>query len=114
MDDELIHYELSESIIGAAMHVLNALKPGDTRAYNLGIGKPFSVKDVVESVKRVSGREFEVRIGSRRAGDAAALYASGERARRELGWSPRFEHLDAIVETAWKWRERHPRGYASV
>jgi UDP-glucose 4-epimerase len=71
------------------------------------------VKEVIESVRRVSGREIEVKIGPRRAGDAAALYASGDLARRELGWSPRFETLDAIVETAWAWRSTRPDGYAS-
>lgn len=101
-----------DDLVDAHVRLLQALKPGDARAYNLGIGRPFSVKDVVESVRRVSGRAFEVRSGARRAGDAAALYASGERARRELGWSPRFEELDAIVETAWRWRVKHPHGYA--
>lgn len=102
-----------DDLVDAHVRLLEALKPGDMRAYNLGIGKPFSVKEVVESVKRVSGRDFEVREGSRRAGDASALFASGEKARRELGWSPRFEDLDAIVETAWRWREKRPGGYAS-
>lgn len=103
-----------DDLVDAHVRLLNDLRPGDARAYNLGIGRPFSVREVVDSVRRVSGKDFAARIGPRRAGDAAALYASGDLARRELGWSPRFNDLDAIVETAWRWRERHPDGYASA
>ncbi|MGP1309964.1 MAG: UDP-glucose 4-epimerase GalE [Phycisphaerales bacterium] len=102
-----------DDLVDAHVSLLGSLKPGDARAYNLGLGVPFSVKQVVDSVKRVSGRDFEVRVGPRRAGDAAALYASGDLARTELGWDPRFTDLDAIVQTAWAWRSSRPDGYAS-
>jgi len=102
-----------DDLVDAHVKLLNALNPGDARAYNLGIGRPFSVRDVIDSVRRVSGREIETRVGPRRAGDAAALWASGEMARKELGWSPRFTELDEIVRTAWKWRQSRPHGYAS-
>jgi UDP-glucose 4-epimerase len=102
-----------DDLVDAHVRLLDNLRPGDARAYNLGIGRPFSVKEVIESVRRVSGRPIEVKIGPRRAGDAAALYASGDRARKDLGWSPRFDDLDAIVETAWAWRSTRPAGYAS-
>jgi UDP-glucose 4-epimerase len=52
--------------------------------------------------------------GPRRAGDPAILFASSDRVRRELGWQPQYEDVDAIVETAWRWRERHPQGYATA
>ena len=60
------------------------------------------------------GKAVPFEMALRRDGDPAALFASSERVRRELGWRPRFEELDVIVETAWRWRVAHPRGYATV
>lgn len=104
-----------DDLVDAHMRLLAALEPAshEFRAYNLGTGRPASVREVIASVRRVTGRDFEVRESARRAGDAAALYASGEKARRELGWSPRFVELDAIVETAWRWFASHPDGYGA-
>jgi UDP-glucose 4-epimerase len=79
---------------------------------NLGSATGHSVLQVIESVERVSGRKVPHRFCPRRAGDPAALVASSERARRELGWRPRFADLDEIVRTALLWREAHPSGYA--
>jgi UDP-glucose-4-epimerase GalE len=98
----------------AAAHLLalNALRAGGrSTAYNLGNGRPISVREVVASVERVTGRPVPATRGARRAGDPAVLYASSDRIRRELGWSPRYEAIEMIVETAFRWRERHPRGY---
>ena len=78
---------------------------------NLGNGVGHSVLQVIETVQRVSGREVPYRICPRRPGDAAVLVASSERAKRELGWRPRFADLDEIVRTALVWREAHPNGY---
>jgi UDP-glucose 4-epimerase len=66
---------------------------------------------VVDSVERVTGRTVPVTIGGRREGDPAILFASSDKIRRTLGWTPRYEEIDVIVETAWRWREAHPRGY---
>jgi UDP-glucose 4-epimerase len=66
---------------------------------------------VIESVGRVAGRPVPYTMGPRRAGDPAVLYASSARIKRDLGWQPRFEEIDTIVKTAWRWRESHPRGY---
>ncbi len=78
---------------------------------NLGNGTGHSVMQVIESVQRVSGRRVPYRISPRRAGDPAVLVASAERAKRELGWRPRFADLDEMVRTALLWREAHPNGY---
>jgi UDP-glucose 4-epimerase len=93
---------------------LEALRAGaPSNAYNLGNGKPTSVRDVITSVERVTGRRVPHDVAPRREGDPAALYAASDRVRQELGWKPAFEDLDVIVETAWRWREAHPQGYAT-
>lgn len=84
---------------------------GASRAYNLGTGTPQSVKAVIQSVERVTGRPVPRTIGPRRPGDPAALYAAPGRARGELGWSPGLAELDTIVSTAWAWHRSHPDGY---
>lgn len=98
----------------ADAHVLalDALRGGAPSAtYNLGNGRPASVREVIDSVGRITGRQVPYTLAPRRAGDPAVLYASSARIRRELGWQPRYETVDAIVETAWRWREAHPHGY---
>jgi UDP-glucose 4-epimerase len=80
-------------------------------AYNLGNGDGFTVLEVVDAVRRVTGRRPRTRSAPRRAGDPAVLVASSERARRELGWKPAYPSLDAILETAWRWHREHPAGY---
>jgi len=92
---------------------LNRLEGGGpSGSYNLGNGTGMSVKEVVETIARVGGRPVPHSIGPRRPGDPARLVASNERARRELGWAPRLGQLDTIVDTAWRWHERSPRGYS--
>ena len=78
--------------------------------YNLGNGKGFSVLEVIESARRVTGHPIPVEIHPRRAGDPAVLVASSEKAIRELGWRPRYTRLDDIVRTAWVW---HQKRYAT-
>ena len=100
----------------AAAHVLalDSLTSGSSsRTYNLGNGRPTSVRAIMDAVERVTGRPVPYTAGARRPGDPAVLFASSERIRRELGWLPRFEDVDTIVETAWRWRERHPGGYGA-
>lgn len=77
-------------------------QPG-ARAYNLGNGAGYSVREVVESVERVTGRQVVCEPGPRRPGDPPRLVADANRARAELGWTPRHAGLDAMVETAWAW-----------
>ncbi len=80
-------------------------------AYNLGNGQGHSVLDVIEAVRRVSGRAVPVRVADRRAGDPAVLVASSARIQRETGWQPFFAAIDDIVATAFAWREAHPAGF---
>lgn len=98
----------------ASAHVaaLTALEGGSaSAAYNLGSGDGVTVRQVVERVGNLAGRSVPHTVGPRRPGDPARLVAASGRARRELGWTPRHQTLDSIVETAWRWHERHPRGY---
>ena len=96
----------------AQAHILAlyALDRG-SRTYNLGNGTGFSVKQVVETVRQVTGLPIPVEIGPRRPGDPAVLVASSEAIRRNLGWDPQVTRLDAIVESAWRWHLAHPNGY---
>ncbi len=99
----------------AAAHLLALeylLDGGPSAIFNLGNGSGFSVREVIESVKRISGREFEVVERPRRPGDPPELVASSERIARQLGWKPSFPRLDSIVETAWRWHSLHPGGYS--
>jgi UDP-glucose 4-epimerase len=87
-------------------------KGGDSSIYNLGNGKGFSVKEVIEIARKVTGHPIPAVAEDRRAGDPATLVASSERTRAELGWKPRRDSLEQIIESAWAWHQSHPRGYA--
>jgi len=80
-------------------------------AYNLGNGNGYSVKEVVEVAREVTGRPIPATVTKRRPGDPAVLVASADRARTELGWTPELASLRTIIETAWNWHRRHPHGY---
>lgn len=83
--------------------------------YNLGCGgNGYSVREVIETARRVTGKEIPVRIGPRRAGDPAVLIASSNKIKSELGWQPQFQDLEVIIESAWRWMETHPDGYGST
>lgn len=99
----------------ASAHLLaldSLQRGGPSAAYNLGNGRPTSVREVLAAVERVTGRAVAAPVAPRRAGDPAILYASSARIRSDLGWVPRYEEIDVIVQTAWRWRETHPQGYA--
>lgn len=100
-----------EDLCAAHLVAMEALQPGDARFYNLGIGRGYSVKEVLDSAQRVTGREIPVEYGVRRPGDPAVLFADAQKLRRELGWSPRYTEIDPIVATAWNWMKNHPEGY---
>jgi UDP-glucose-4-epimerase GalE len=96
----------------AHVKALEALaETGRSTAYNLGTGTPHSVRAVIESVERITGRRVPWTLGPRREGDPAVLYAAPQKAKAELHWKPRFADLDAIIATAWHWHQRHPGGY---
>ena len=97
----------------ARVHIqaLNALDDG-SRIYNLGCGGAgYSVREVIDTAERVTGKEIPIRFGPRRAGDPAILVASSDRIKSELGWQPQFQDLGLIIESAWRWMQDHPDGY---
>ena len=97
----------------ARAHIL-ALSILDERSaiYNLGCGGDgYTVREVIEVAREVTGRDIPARVGARRPGDPAVLVAASEKIKRELGWKPRFQDLRKVVESAWEWMQTHPRGY---
>ena len=96
----------------AHLLVLEALKEKERLVYNLGNGRGFSVREVIETVRRVTGHAIPAIESPRRAGDPAVLVASSEKIKEELGWAPKYAELDSIVRSAWEWRKAHPNGYA--
>jgi len=96
----------------AALRSLEA--GGPSGAFNLGNGNGVSVRELLDSVGRVTGRPVPHRMGARRPGDPARLVASSARARQVLGWTPRVADLDAIVGTAWRWHRQHRHGYRQL
>jgi len=96
----------------AQAHILalRALDKG-SRTYNLGNGRGFSIKEVIETAREVTGHPIPAEVGPRRPGDPATLIAGSEKIRRELGWEPQYPNLRDIIESAWKWHQVHPNGY---
>jgi UDP-glucose 4-epimerase len=86
---------------------------GAARFYNLGTGRPTSVREVLRAVEKASGLKVPHTIAPRRAGDPPALYADSTKAKTELGWTPRHTGIESIVATAWKWHAAHPNGYGA-
>ena len=97
----------------AQAHILalKSLNQHSGARYNLGNGEGFTVLEVIGTAKRVTGVGIPYEFAPRRSGDPAVLVASPERAKRELGWEPKFTELEAIVESAWRWHKSHPEGY---
>jgi UDP-glucose-4-epimerase GalE len=90
------------------------VETGRSGAYNLGTGRPHSVKEVIGAVERVTGRTVPWTLAPRRPGDPAVLYAAPKKAQTELRWQPRHADLETIVRTAWDWRRAHPHGYGDT
>jgi UDP-glucose 4-epimerase len=90
---------------------LEALDSREALAYNLGNGKGFSVREVIDAARRVTGQPIPAIETPRRPGDPPTLVASSDKIRRELGWEPKFAGLESIVQSAWDWHRTHPRGY---
>ncbi|MBU5484791.1 UDP-glucose 4-epimerase GalE [Clostridium sp. MSJ-11] len=86
-------------------------KGGDSRIYNLGNGQGFSVKEVIEVARKVTGEPIKAEIAERRKGDPAVLVASSKKIIDELGWIPEFNSIETIINTAWNWYKNHPDGY---
>lgn len=90
---------------------LEALGDGHSRVYNLGSGTGYSVREVIETAREVTGHGIPAEDAPRRAGDLPALVADSTRIKDELGWSPQYDDLKKIIETAWNWHSNHPNGY---
>lgn len=96
----------------AHLLALDALLNGHaTDSYNVGIGTGYSNREIVETVKKVSGIDIQVQVALRRPGDPAELVADSTRLRRELNWEPHHSDLETIIGSAWKWHQSHPNGY---
>jgi UDP-glucose 4-epimerase len=100
-------------LASAHLLVLDALRKKDKLIYNLGNGKGFSVREVIETARRVTGHRIPVREVARRPGDPAILVASSEKIKRELNWQPQYANLEDIVRSAWDWFRAHPSGYVA-
>jgi UDP-glucose 4-epimerase len=98
----------------ASAHVaaLHELERQDRMVYNVGNGRGFSVREVVEVAREITGHAIPVKDCPRRPGDPAILVASSEKIQRELGWRPRYRNLEDILASAWEWHRSHPQGYA--
>ena len=94
----------------AQAHMLG-LAPGKSGFYNLGNGDGYSVREVIAACEKISGKKIPAIEKPRRPGDPPRLVAAADKAKRELGWQPRFPKLDDIVASAWRWHQKHPRGY---
>jgi UDP-glucose 4-epimerase len=94
----------------ARAHIL-ALGATASGFYNLGTGGGSSVRQVIATCRKITGRKIDMIEKIRRPGDPARLIASSEKIKNELGWRPQFQSLDAIIESAWKWHQKFPRGY---
>ncbi len=98
----------------AEAHILalEALADGRSRKYNLGNGKGYSIREVLEMARAVTGCEIRAEVGPRRPGDPGTLIADSTRITKELGWQPQYNTLRQIIETAWNWHRHNPKGYA--
>jgi len=88
--------------------------PGARFFYNLGTGKPFSVREIIQAVEKITGKKVPVIESPRRAGDPPALFADSSKAKKELGWTPKFMDAESVIATAWKWHQSHPNGYGDA
>ncbi|MBI4999321.1 UDP-glucose 4-epimerase GalE [Candidatus Gottesmanbacteria bacterium] len=86
-------------------------KKSASKIFNLGAERGYSNKEVLEMVKKVTGVDFKVKVGQKREGDPAEIFADSSKIKREFGWQPKYSDLATIVETAWKWHRTHPKGY---
>lgn len=108
---DFIHVlDLAEAHLLALDYLLNQK---ESAVFNLGNQKGFSVKEIIRVAERITGETVPVIHGDRRPGDPPVLVAGAEKIKRRLGWKPRFDEIETIIETAWNWHRSHPFGYAS-
>ncbi len=100
-----------DDLADAHLRALDRLQPGQGLQLNLGTGRGYSVREVIDACRRVTGHKIPAVVGPRREGDPPELIADARRAREQLGWTPRYTQIEEIVSTAWRWHSTHPRGY---
>lgn len=103
-----------EDLIEAHILALDYLDKGESNIFNLGSNQGFSVKEMIDTAREVTGKEIPAQIGERRAGDPSVLIASSEKANQILGWKPSRTSITKIMEDAWNWHKDHPNGYEKV
>ncbi|MCP4942631.1 MAG: UDP-glucose 4-epimerase GalE [Planctomycetaceae bacterium] len=102
-----------DDLASAHLRALELIEPGKGICANLGTGRGTSVQEIVEACRKITGHPIPTIMGDRRAGDPAELVADNRLAKKLLDWAPKYDSVDAIVETAWKWHQSHPNGFAS-
>ena len=100
-----------DDLADAHILAMEKLKDGQPMFLNLGTGRGFSVREIIASAEKVTGKKVPVQFGPRRAGDAIALYADPSRAKQTLGWEAKHKDPETIIRSAWNWFSKHPRGY---
>jgi UDP-glucose-4-epimerase GalE len=102
-----------EDLAEAHRLAIEAVQPGQAQAFNVGTGSGYSVREIVEAARKVTGQEIAAIETDRRPGDPPKLVAEPARIRQALGWSPKWTDIEHIVESAWRWHEAHPRGFVA-
>jgi UDP-glucose 4-epimerase len=105
-------YIHTDDLAQAHRLAIEKMTPGRGEAYNLGSGNGVSVLEVVKACEKAAGRPIPYQVADRRPGDPAVLIAGSEKIKRELGWRPQYEDVHTIVDSAWRWHNSHPNGYA--
>ena len=100
-----------DDLADAHIRAMDSARPGQAIAFNMGNGQGYSVREVIEKARQITGKQIPSRQAPRRAGDPPLLVASASKIMHELGWRPQFPALDQIIATAWEWHQTHPRGY---
>ena len=100
-----------EDLADAHLAVAKTIQPGEAPIYNLGIGKGWSVREVIDTAQRIAGRECPVEVAPRRPGDPPVLYADASKIEREIGWRASITRLDEIIESMWRWYHDQPNAY---
>jgi len=98
-------------LVSAHLLALEAIKPDSQMIYNIGNGSGYSVREVVDTTRQVTGHVLPAVETDRRPGDPPRLVAGSDKIRRELGWAPEYPELEAIIASAWEWHRAHPQGY---
>lgn len=106
------YIHVSDLASAHSLAVKRLMNGGESRIYNLGNGTGFSVKEVVEIARKVTGHNIPAEVAPRRAGDPAVLIASSKKAVDELGWKPKYNTIETVIYTAWNWHKNHPNGYS--